>query len=122
MKTKILSGSLLILGALLLTSVIRTAPAQAEQQPSQSLPPRHQSVALWVFQAGANVDGHYQYGGAKIYDSSSSPGAPQFPQLSYASEDYSALTSIGDACALLLDNGFRLEKVSDNGLYYLFVK
>ncbi len=109
--------------AVSLLAVVSPRSSQAES-PARA---HRESVSAWVFQSGKSVVGqdgvgHYHYTGGKIYASSSSAGAPQFPNGLGDDGEGDNLVSIGDATATLLEAGFHLEKVSDNGLFFLFIK
>lgn len=91
--------------------------AQSEQHKQFS---KHESVSIWANQSGISTPGKYQYAGAQVYASSSSQGAPTFPQADIPTTVQ--LVELGDAIALLLNEGFHIERASDNGQYFLFVK
>lgn len=117
MKLQAAIGIAVICVGVALTA-LTTSPANGQQQHTVS---KHESVSAWVYQDGVqDANGQYYYTGAKIYVSSSSPGAPVFPQCGASGSK--GLTEIGVATAQLLNLGFHLEKVSDNGLYFLFIK
>jgi hypothetical protein len=107
--------------AVIATTVIITLalmPSRSHSEPGRSR--NRQVVALWAEQAGFSKDGVYHYTGADIYCSSSSAGAPQFPQLVVQAPV--ALTNLADGVAMLLDEGFTLQGQGVFGQYFLFIK
>ncbi len=85
---------------------------------------KHEAVVLWASQSGygsSDSRGYtYVYNGAQIYVSSSSDGAPTFPQATVPLRTNN-LVELGEGIATLLNAGFRLaEKIDGGG--YLFVK
>lgn len=111
MKNNLAKLSLTALSLLLITNV-KSQPKQDTQ--------RSEAVFAWAFQAGYNITNEGQstryYSGAKVYVSSSSLGAPHFPQ--YPSTN---LVDVAEATATLLSLGYNV-KVSDNGLFVFATK
>lgn len=102
--------SLLCLTAVILTVALATRGDQP--QPKE----RHAVVVLHAYEAAENGP---VYIGDLVYVSSSSAGAPTFPQFT---GDPSKLTPLADAIASLLDAGFKIQHVSDNALCYTFTR
>lgn len=117
-KTKLTMLSIALLAALALsdTGTAQLGPGMAQVKTKR----QHQVVILWASQGGYNSGGAYHYNGAQIWVSSSSAGAPTFPQGS--PQVYVQLTELADALAMLLNDGFTITKQSDNGLTYTLIK
>ncbi len=100
---------------LLLTALLAAVCLGATEQQR-----RHETVFIWSDLDGANYPGsdgqvHYQYQGATITASSSSDGAPTFPQRSYG-VNQTNLVQVAEAVAQLRNQGYQI-KVSENGLF-----
>ncbi len=110
-KTKMKTSKILLLTALLAAVCI----GATEQQQR-----RHEVVFIWSDLDGANYYGsdgqpHYTYQGATITSSSSSDGAPTFPQRTYGINQTN-LVQVAEAVAQLRNLGYQI-KVSENGLF-----
>jgi len=80
-------------------------------------PRRHEAVLLWGSQNGFSSGAQYTYDGALVEISSSSAGAPVFPQYGQGK----SLTQIAEAIAQLRDQGYTI-KVSESGLFVYATK
>jgi len=101
---------------------INAANEHARQQDNK--PSQHEVVVLHSSESGVGIsdsNGYtYQYQGIKVYCSSSSEGAPQFPQMGIRSSN-NTTTIVGDlvplaqAVADLLNAGYHIAHIPDNG-------
>lgn len=85
---------------------------------------KHEAVILKGYTRGTQiqVNGQYtlQYEGIDVYLSSSSAGAPKFPQATVAGTVQTV--PMAEAIAQLLDSGYEIKQASANGLDYMLVK
>jgi hypothetical protein len=95
---------------------------RARQQDNK--PSQHEVVVLHSSESGFGIsdsNGYtYQYDGIKIYCSSSSRGAPQFPQMGIRSANNTTavvgdLVPLAQAVADLLNDGYHIAHIPDNG-------
>jgi len=102
-KQQILSLGLILAANLSLCLIRPSAKAAADRTPT------HDVVVIQSASVGLSLNdtnGYtYQYDGLVIFNSSSSTGAPVFPQGTVPTRY--ALTNTADGIALLLDQGFR---------------
>lgn len=61
-------------------------------------------------------------GGIPVYASSSSTGAPKFPQYNYQFPNPNKLVESSEALAQLLTEGFTIQATSDNNMVFVLVK
>jgi len=115
MKKPIVKASIAAFGLALLCNA--SSHSQQHHAPALS---RSEAVFLWASQDGFNIAGEngstFYYNGAKVYASSSSSGAPVFPQYPATNR-----VEIAEATAQLLSMGYQI-KVSDNGLQVIATK
>lgn len=136
MKTKSLIAGLIVL---LLIGATSVWPRKATAQPDQHVA-KHQVVILHAQEWSNNQQistntFSYQYAGMRVYNSSSSPGAPVFTNLSIVScyscpttnaygntiygtsTETSTLTDLASAVADLMDHGFGITSVVQGNGY-----
>lgn len=117
--------STIIIIALAAVALFAASDSRSQSQ-SKAPTASRQVVVLWAYQNGFTTDNGlgqrtFTYGGADIYDSSSSGGAPVFPQASIPATQGVQLTKLADGIALLLSQGFTLQEHTPDGSY-MFVK
>lgn len=111
---------LAFIGAIALALALLVSGGQAQQQERH----KHQVVVLWATSDGVGIfingQYHFVYDGIKVFVSSSSPGAPTFPQ---QWGDYQGGgTQLATALAQLLDNGFSIVNIDTTQQRYTLVR
>jgi hypothetical protein len=110
---------------------LQTLSATAESSEQKQHSQKHEVVVLHASESGYatnNGVGYvYQYDGMKAYCSSSSSGAPQFPQMGLQSANNATvvlgnLLQLREALAQLLNDGYHIGQISNNGGEYVLVK
>lgn len=81
---------------------------------------RHEIVMLYSFQSGTSTNNVFQYNGVQVYCSSSSDGAPHFPQAFVGQQE--GLVETAEAIAKLRTEGYNTIKISDNGQMIIMEK
>lgn len=103
-----------------ISAIILTATWLKPAQADASRKDRREVVILISDMDGTNTSGGFQYSGMKVYCSSSSKGAPTFPQgHSTIRQD---LTETAEAMAQLRSEGYRIIHTGDNGRVVMLEK
>lgn len=107
------------LGLLSVAVAILFGATVVHTQPSNPVHNHVDVVTLWVSlnSSGYGLNG-YQYDGAVVYDSSSSSGAPVFPQQGSGQP----LIQVSQALSKLLSEGFEIVHVEDSQLSFTLTR